>query len=48
MSSNDKDEINLNKLPRKTYVFVAFHEGFRNDLGVCVPREYWVTVGARR
>ena len=20
--------------------FVAFHEGFRNDLGVCVPREY--------
>lgn len=28
--------------------FVAFHEGFRNDLGVCVPREYWVTVGTRR
>lgn len=28
--------------------FIAFHEGFRNDLGVCVPREYWVTVGVRR
>ncbi|CCJ07268.1 class I SAM-dependent methyltransferase [Methylocystis sp. SC2] len=28
--------------------FVAFHEGFRNDLGVCVPREYWLTVGIRR
>ena len=28
--------------------FIAFHEGFRNDLGVCVPREYLVTVGIRR
>lgn len=28
--------------------FVAFHEGFRTSLGICVPREYWVTVGVRR
>ena len=28
--------------------FVAFHEGFRNELGICVPREYWVTLGVRR
>lgn len=28
--------------------FIAFHEGFRNDLGICVPREYWVTIGVRR
>lgn len=28
--------------------FIAFHEGFRTDLGICVPREYWVTVGTRR
>lgn len=28
--------------------FVAFHEGFRTELGTCVPREYWVTIGIRR
>jgi hypothetical protein len=28
--------------------FIAFHEGFRNDLGICVPREYLVTLGVRR
>ena len=28
--------------------FIAFHEAFRNDLGICVPREYLVTVGVRR
>ena len=28
--------------------FVAFHEGFRNELGICVPREYWLTIGVRR
>ena len=27
--------------------FVAFHEGFRTDLGISVPREYWLTVGVR-
>jgi SAM-dependent methyltransferase len=28
--------------------FVAFHSGFATPLGICVPREYWVTVGIRK
>ena len=28
--------------------FIAFHDGFSTDLGICVPREYWVTIGARK
>lgn len=28
--------------------FAAFHDGFRTDLGICVPREYLLTVGIRR
>lgn len=28
--------------------FVAFHDGFRTELGTCVPREYLLTVGVRR
>jgi SAM-dependent methyltransferase len=27
--------------------FIAFHAGFLTPLGICVPREYWVTVGVR-
>jgi len=27
--------------------FVTFHEGFATDLGICVPREYWLTLGVR-
>ena len=27
--------------------FAAFHDGFRTELGICVPREYLVTVGVR-
>jgi len=27
--------------------FVAFHERFATDLGITVPREYWLTVGVR-
>ena len=27
--------------------FVAFHDGFRTELGICVPREYVLTVGVR-
>ena len=27
--------------------FTAFHAGFPTDLGICVPREYWLTVGVR-
>jgi ubiquinone/menaquinone biosynthesis C-methylase UbiE len=28
--------------------FIAFHDGFPTELGICVPREYWVTVGVRK
>jgi ubiquinone/menaquinone biosynthesis C-methylase UbiE len=28
--------------------FIAFHDGFQTNLGICVPREYWVTIGHRR
>lgn len=28
--------------------FIAFHDGFPTSLGICVPREYWVTRGIRR
>ncbi len=28
--------------------FIAFHHGFPTELGICVPREYWVTLGTRR
>jgi SAM-dependent methyltransferase len=27
--------------------FIAFHAGFPTPLGICVPREYWLTVGHR-
>jgi len=28
--------------------FIAFHGRYTNALGICVPRDYWVTVGTRR
>jgi SAM-dependent methyltransferase len=28
--------------------FIAFHDRFATELGICVPREYWLTVGVRR
>lgn len=28
--------------------FIAFHDKFPTPLGICVPREYWVTTGIRR
>ena len=28
--------------------FIAFHAGFPTPLGICVPREYWLTVGVRQ
>jgi SAM-dependent methyltransferase len=28
--------------------FIAFHDGFPAELGICVPREYWVTLGVRK
>lgn len=27
--------------------FIAFHDGFPTELGICVPREYCLTVGVR-
>ena len=27
--------------------FAAFHAGFPTELGICVPREYWLTIGVR-
>ena len=27
--------------------FIDFHAKYRTDLGICVPREYWVTLGVR-
>ena len=28
--------------------FIAFHDQFPTPLGICIPREYWVTRGIRR
>ena len=28
--------------------FIAFHADFQTALGICVPREYWLTVGVRK
>ena len=28
--------------------FIAFHAGFPTSLGICVPREYWLTIGIRQ
>ena len=28
--------------------FIAFHQNFATELGVTVPREYWLTVGTRK
>ena len=28
--------------------FIAFHDGFPTELGICVPREYLLTIGVRR
>lgn len=27
--------------------FTDFHAGFATELGICVPREYWLTIGVR-
>jgi len=39
------DETNRRALERD---FVAFHDGFATDLGICVPRDYLVAAGTRR
>lgn len=43
--ANTLDEARRGELRRD---FIAFHDGFQTDLGICVPREYWVTIGVRR
>ena len=32
---------------RLRHEFIEFHAGFPTPLGICVPREYWLTVGVR-
>jgi SAM-dependent methyltransferase len=27
--------------------FIAFHANYQTELGICVPREYWLTIGVR-
>src|SRR6056297_140317 len=39
------DEADARALERD---FVAFHDGFATDLGICVPRDYLVAAGTRR
>ena len=43
--ANNLDETRRAELRRD---FIAFHDGFPTELGICVPREYWVTIGVRR
>ena len=40
--------LNENKRAELRRDFIAFHDGFPTDLGICVPREYWVTLGVKR
>jgi SAM-dependent methyltransferase len=28
--------------------FIAFHDSFPTEAGICVPREYWLTIGIRK
>jgi hypothetical protein len=28
--------------------FIAFHDDFATELGICIPREYWIITGQRR
>jgi hypothetical protein len=28
--------------------FIAFHDGYRTELGIAVPREYLITLGKRK
>jgi len=45
MLASNLDEARRADLKRD---FIAFHDGFATELGICVPREYWVTIGVRR
>jgi hypothetical protein len=39
--------LDVERLARFREDFIAFHAGFPTDLGICVPREYWLTIGQR-
>ncbi len=39
------DEVKRAELRRD---FIAFHDGFPTEIGICVPREYWMTYGVKR
>ena len=39
------DEVKRAELRRD---FIAFHDGFPTEIGICVPREYWMTFGVKR
>lgn len=39
------DEVQRENLRRD---FMAFHDRFGTELGICVPRDYWVTLGVKR
>ena len=28
--------------------FIVYHEGFQNELGVAIPRDYLLTIGVRK
>lgn len=43
--ANNLDDARRAELRRD---FIAFHDGFATELGICVPRDYWVIVGTRR
>ncbi len=45
MLAGSLDEVRRAELRRD---FIAFHDGFPTELGICVPREYLLTVGVRR
>ena len=35
------------RMARLREEFIAFHANYATELGTCVPREYWLTIGVR-
>lgn len=42
------DSLDSSRLELLRADFIAFHGQFPTPLGICVPREYWLTVGVRK
>lgn len=40
--------LDANRRERLRQDFIAYHEQFRNDLGIAMPRDYLVTLGTRK